>query len=207
MLFILLIVVVKTVDVAEIGAPPASVGLSHVNQSVRDSLGTSDTWYKISKYLGYAALALAGCFALLGLVQLIQKGLQGVDRSLFVLCGLYAAVAVFYILFKKVVINYRPMIEPGETALEPSFPSTHTMLGCVIFGSAVMVLPRFVKNGSLLRVLRGLCIAALVLTVVSRLLSGVHWFSDILGGLLLSLALLSLAAALLRKCSSAESVK
>ena len=43
--------------------------------------------------------------------------------------------------------------------------------------------------------------AALVLTVAARLLSGVHWVTDILGGLLISAALLCLATALLQKYS------
>ena len=206
-LFLLLIIAVRTIDVAAIGPENTSIGLSHVNQSVRDSLGESDTWYKISKYLGYASLALAACFALLGLVQLIRgKSLKAVDSSLFVLCGLYAAVAVLYVFFNKVVVNYRPVLEPGQTFPEPSFPSTHTLMACTIFGSAVMVLPRFVKQGGLLRALQCLCILALVGTVVVRLLSGVHWITDILGGLLLSMALLSLTAAMLAKYPSRDTI-
>jgi len=205
-LFLLLIVAVRTVDVAPIGPADTSVGLSSINQSVHASLGTSDTWYKVSKYLGYASLALAACFALLGLVQLIQhKGLKGVDPSLFVLCGLYVAVAVLYVFFNKVAVNYRPVLEPGQTVPESSFPSTHTLMACTIFGSAVMVLPRFVKNTGLLRALQVACVAALVLTVFARLLSGVHWVTDILGGLLLSMALLSVTAALLSKYSPSGS--
>ena len=49
-LFLLLIIAVRTIDVAAIGPENTSIGLSHVNQSVRDSLGESDTWYRISKY-------------------------------------------------------------------------------------------------------------------------------------------------------------
>jgi len=202
LLFILLIVAVTTVDVAPVGPADTSVGLSTVNESFRYMIGTSDSWYKISKYLGYAALATAACFALLGLYQLVNRGLKGVDPSLFVLCGLYAVVALLYVFFNKVAVNYRPVLEAGQTVPESSFPSTHTMLACTIFGSTFMVLPRFVKNDGLLRVLRVLCIVALVLTVFARLLSGVHWVTDILGGLLISMALLAVTAALLKKYPS-----
>ena len=205
LLFLALIIVVRTVDVAAIGPADTSVGLSHVNQSVHDSLGESDTWYTISQYLGYASLLLAAGFALLGMVQLVRgKGLNAVDPSLFVLAGLYVAVAVLYVFFDKVAVNYRPVLEPGQTVPESSFPSTHTLMACVIYGSAVMVLPRFVKQGGLLRALQALCIVALVLTVAARLLSGVHWFTDILGGLLLSLSLLSFSSAMLMKFAPAE---
>lgn len=202
-LFVALIVLVTCVDVAAIGPAGTSVGLSHINQQVRDSIGTGETWYKISKYLGYLALATAAAVAVFGLWQLIrEKSLQKVDREILVLCGLYAAVAFFYVLFDKVAVNYRPVLEAGQTVPEPSFPSTHTLLACTIFGSAVMVLPKYVKNAGAARILQGCLIAAMVLTVVARLLSGVHWVTDIIGGLLLSTALLALTGALLSRKSA-----
>ena len=200
-LFLVLILLVSCVDVAAIGPAGTSIGLSRINQSIHDSIGSGDTWYKISKYLGYLALATAGVFILVGVCQLIRgKGLKGVDREIMILGGLYLSVAILYVFFDKVVaVNYRPILEAGQTMPEPSFPSTHTLLACTIFGGAVMVLPKYVKSEGLARLLQVVCIIALVGTVFARLLSGVHWFTDIIGGLLLSAALLSLTGALLNR--------
>lgn len=190
---------VRCVDVAPIGPAGTSIGLSHINGEIHESLGRGETWYKISKYLGYVSLAMAAAVALLGLWQLIQrKSLQMVDREIKVLIGLYAVVAILYVLFNKIAINYRPVLEAGQTVPEPSFPSTHTMLACTIFGSAVMVIPKYVKNPGAAKALQACCIIALVVTVIARLLSGMHWFTDIIGGLLLSGALLALTGGLIR---------
>lgn len=197
LLFILLIGVLLNVDVAPIGPEETKVGLSSVNKAVADALGYRENFYSISKYLGYAVLLTAACFALAGLWQLIQrKSLSKVDSDFIALAGLYAAVAVMYLLFEKVVINCRPVILPGEVHPEPSFPSTHTMLACTIMGSAMMVLGGFVKNEKLRLLLQICCGALLCGTVVFRLLSGVHWLTDILGGLLLSATLLFLFSGL-----------
>ena len=112
------------------------------------------------------------------------------DGCLLRLAALYVAVAVVYILFEKVIINYRPVIMEGDFQPEASFPSSHTMLACTIYLSASMILDRYVKNPRLSVPLRALCVALAVITVLGRFASGVHWFTDILGGILLSTALL-----------------
>ena len=108
-----------------------------------------------------------------------------------------------YAFFEKVVVNYRPVILEG-TLPEASFPSSHTMLACVVFGSAAMILPLYVKNSKLRRVLEGLCCFIMGFTVGGRLLSGVHWLTDIVGGVLISLALLALFSAAAEKLAGSE---
>ena len=191
LLFIVLIVVIKTVDVAAIGPDGTSVGLSSLNGTVASALGFSQTWYTISKLLGLVAFAVVAAFAVLGCWQLIQgKSLRAVDRKLLVLAGLYVVTAILYVLFDKVAISYRPVIAPGDTATEPSFPSTHTLLAIVVFGSALLLVPDYLKKRLLLAARIALW-ALLLGTVVGRLLSGVHWLTDIIGGILLGMLLLS----------------
>ena len=200
-LFLLLIILVKTVDVAAIGPAGTSIGLAGINGAVRDAIGTHPSMYWMTTVLGYLAILTAAGFAVFGGFQLIsRRSLKKVDRSLLALAGLYAAVAVFYVLFEKVVINYRPVLmEAGQTFPEASFPSSHTMLGCTIFVSAGMVLDRYSRDTSLSTVLRAATIVLAVLTVGGRLASGVHWLTDIIGGVLLSAALLCAFTALLPK--------
>ena len=177
-LFIALILVVSTVDVAAIGPQETKIGLSHLNQAVHDTLGVNMGLYKITQYLGYATLLLAAGFGLF---------------------GLYAATAVLYVLFEKFIVNYRPIIMPDETAPEASFPSTHTMLFFVILGSAAMLAGRYVKNPKTALLIRIVCAVLIILGVAFRLGSGVHWFSDICGGIFISSALLLAFSALLEK--------
>ena len=80
-----------------------------------------------------------------------------------------------------------------DGALEASYPSSHTMLVICIMGTAIMQFRRLLPEKKGLRIfLDGAAVLLIVVTVVGRLLSGVHWFTDILAGVLLSSALVML---------------
>ena len=192
-LTVILIALVRLADVAPIGAQGTSIGLSHLNQFVFDLFGVHILWYNITGWLGVAAVLTGFVFAVTGLVQLIKRrSLLKVDREILSLGGLYIVVIGLYLFFENVIINYRPIIMPDNTSPEASFPSSHTMLVCVIMGSAAMLINRYIRNKPLNRILRAVCYVIIGVTVVGRLIAGVHWFTDILGGILISVTLLSL---------------
>ena len=193
LLTVILIALVRLVDVAPIGAQGTSIGLSHLNQFVFDLFGVNILWYNITDWLGVAAVLTGFVFAVTGLVQLIKRrSLLKVDREILALGGLYIVVIGLYLFFENVIVNYRPIIMPDNTSPEASFPSSHTMLVCVIMGSAAMLINRYIRNKPLNRILRAVCYVIIGVTVVGRLIAGVHWFTDILGGILISVTLLSL---------------
>ncbi len=193
--FALLILLVLSVNVAPIGPEGTSIGLSNVNEAVHGLFGVNMTWYGITEWLGYAALLTALGFAAAGCLQLIRRrSLLKVDPDILALGGLYAAVVVLYVFFEKVIVNYRPIIMPGCQHPEASFPSSHTMLVCVVLGSAMMLMDKYVRNAALCRALRAACGVAIAVTVIGRLISGAHWLTDILGGLLAGGTLLALFA-------------
>ena len=193
LLTVILIALIRFVDVALIGAQGTSIGLSHLNQFVFDFFGVNMLWYNITDWLGIAAALTAFLFAIIGLVQLIKRrSLLKVDREILALGVLYLVVIGLYIIFETVIINYRPIIMPDNTRPEASFPSSHTMLVCVIMGSAAMLINRYIKNKTLCRALRAMCFVIIIVTVVGRSIAGVHWFTDIFGGVLISVTLLSL---------------
>lgn len=197
-LFAVLIVLVKTVDVQQIGPEGTSIGFAGINKAMHDATGLNMILYKITEVLGLLALAVAGCFALLGLVQLIKrKSFAKVDTEIYALAGLYVAVLALYVIFEKVIINYRPVIMPDEEHVEASFPSSHTMLGFVIMGSTFIVIDKYIKNESICRSIRIVSILILIAIVFGRLFSGVHWLTDILGGVLISSALLFIFSAVI----------
>ena len=193
LLTVILIALVRLVDVAPIGADGTSIGLSHLNQFVFDLFGVNMLWYNITDWLGVAAVLTGFVFAVTGLVQLIKRrSLLKVDREILSIGGLYIVVIGLYLFFENVIINYRPIIMPDNTSPEASFPSSQTMLVCVIMGSAAMLINRYIRNKPLNRILRAVCFVIIGVTVVGRLIAGVHWFTDILGGILISVTLLSL---------------
>ena len=193
LLTVILIALIRFVDVAPIGAQGTSIGLSHLNQFGFDVFGVNMLWYNITDWLGIAAVLTAFLFAIIGLVQLIKRrSLLKVDREILALGVLYLVVIGLYIIFETVIINYRPIIMPDNTRPEASFPSSHTMLVCVIMGSAAMLINRYIKNKTLCRALRAMCFVIIIVTVVGRSIAGVHWFTDIFGGVLISVTLLSL---------------
>lgn len=204
-LFVLLILLVRTVDVDAIGPEGSSVGFSKINGAVKDTFSYNETWYKITQYLGYAALAIAGGFALLGLVQLIRrKSLFKVDKNIIALGVLFTVVIILYVMFNKIAVNYRPVILPDEGVLEASYPSSHSVLTCVVMGGAMLQLPYYVKNQGLRLALNTILALIILLTVGGRLVSGAHWLTDILGGVLLSGCLLFVFSGVLDKIESTE---
>lgn len=190
-LFAVFTFMVIKVDVKAAGPNRSMIGLSAINKFVFDSFGGSGIWYKITEVLGAIALLTAFGFGILGLIQLIKrKSLFKVDKDILLLGGVYLIIIAFYVLFENLTINYRPILVDGN--LEASFPSTHTMLAVFIMSTAIYQFHTRIKNKNLRYTAEALSSIVLVLTVVGRLLSGVHWFTDIVSGVLISFAFVML---------------
>ncbi|MBR2390591.1 MAG: phosphatase PAP2 family protein [Mogibacterium sp.] len=194
-LFAALIVLLGRYDVAAIGPAGTEVGFSNINQFVHEFTGVNMLWYDITDYIGYGAIAVCGMFAVAGFVQMIKRrSLLKVDREIWALGGLFIAVIGCYVFFEKYIINYRPIVMPGETAPEASFPSSHTMLIMTVMIAVMIVSDKYFSKG-LGVLVRVLCFVITLVTIGGRLYCGVHWFTDIIGGILLSATLLFLFAA------------
>ena len=208
-LFLLLILLIKTVDVAAVGPEGTEIGLSKLNVAVHNLFGENLSWYKVTNVLGYLAILIGLCFAAMGGLQLIyRRSILKVDKEILLLGALYVVTVIFYIFFEKVIVNYRPILLPDGEGVEASFPSSHTMLSCVILGSGLQLLKKYgKKNKTLQLVLTVVFAVMLALIVAGRLISGVHWFTDILGGILLSVALLNAYEGLLKLWKRSEKRK
>ena len=199
-LFILVIALVTCVDLAPVGPANTSIGLSHLNKAVHDLIGVHMFWYQVTNLLGFWAILCGAIFACIGLKQLIErKSLKQVDAKILALGGLFVLLGVIYVLFEKVVVNCRPVLMEGETVPEASFPSSHTVLAFVIFGAIAMMLKDYLQDKRLVSMLQNACLVLILVSVIGRLISGVHWFTDILGGIFLSYALLMVFSGLLEK--------
>ena len=189
--FVLWTILVCFVDVRAIGPEGSSVGFATLNGFVHELTGVNWILYTVTDWLGIVPIAVALGFAILGLVQLIKrKSLWKVEHSILVLGVFYIVVMAVYIFFEVVAINYRPTLIDGY--LEASYPSSTTMLVMCVMPTAAMQLNARIKN-TVLR--RFVVIAIVVFTafmVIGRLVSGVHWITDIIGGALLSVGLVTI---------------
>ena len=189
--FVVWTAAVRLVDVQPIGPQGSTVGFATVNSWVHNLTGVHMSLYTVTDWLGLVPIAFAIGFALLGLIQWIKrKHLRQVDFSILVLGGFYLLVMAAYVLFEVFVINYRPVLING--CLEASYPSSTTMLALCVMPTTLMQLNARIKSQTLKRWV-GFGITAFILfMVIGRLLSGVHWFTDIIGGALLSAGLVML---------------
>ena len=189
--FVLWTILVCFVDVRAIGPEGSSVGFAALNGFVHELTGVNWLLYTVTDWLGIVPIAVALGFAILGLVQLIKrKSLWKVDHSILALGVFYIVVMAAYIFFEVVVINYRPTLIDGY--LEASYPSSTTMLVMCVMPTAAMQLNVRIKNTVLRRCAVITIVAFTAFMVIGRLVSGVHWITDIIGGALLSAGLVTM---------------
>lgn len=197
-LFVLFTLSLKIVDVRVAGDDGQVVGFAMVNTAFHELTGVNMIWYHITDFFLYLSFAVCILFAVIGVVELVKRrSLDEVDKEIVCLGILYVLCACIYIVFEKVIINYRPVIIDGE--LEASYPSTHTFLTLVIMISAAMAVNSLLRSKALRLLIS--CAAGLIsaLAVFGRAVCGVHWFTDIVGALLLSAFLVTLYYAVTAK--------
>lgn len=189
--FVLWTVAICFVDVRAIGPQGSSVGFAGINGFVHNLTGVHWSLYNITDWLGLVPIFVCMGFGVLGLVQWIKrKSICKVDHDILILGGFYIITIAAYLLFESVVINYRPVLINGY--LEASYPSSTTMLVMCVMPTAIMQLGSRIKNNVLRNIVAVTIIAFVAFMVIGRLISGVHWFTDIVGGALLSAGLVTL---------------
>lgn len=101
-------------------------------------------------------------------------------------------VKLLNIIFKWIVKRPRPagyrLIDVNET----SFPSGHAMVSMAFYGYLIYIVSKYIKNKVIKWVLIILLSLLISLIGLSRIYLGVHFFSDILGGYLISVSYLIL---------------
>ena len=197
-LFALWTAAVTAVDVQAIGPQGSRVGLAGLNGWIHGLTGVHMWLYALTDWLSLIPLLLVLGFAILGLTQWIgRKSLLKVDRSILSLGGFYATVMGIYLFFEKCIVNYRPVLIEGK--LEASYPSSTTVLVICVMTTAAIEFQNRIQNPRKRRWITRMITIFTVLMVIGRLLSGVHWFTDIVGGILLSAGLVMLYSALAAK--------
>lgn len=183
--FVFWTVAVRYVDVQPIGPKGSFVGFATINGYVHRLVGVHFPLYTITDWLGLVPVGVALSFAVMGLAQWIQRKRIGkVDADIRLLGGFLLAVFGIYLLFEYVVINYRPVLVEGR--LETSYPSSTTMLALSVMPAALTPLRRRMRYSSARRWITVVVTLFTLFMVLGRLVSGVHWLTDIVGGVLCS---------------------
>ena len=182
-------------DVQPVGEMGTDIGFASVNTAFHGFTGVHMGLYYLTDALSIIPLGFVVGFGILGVVQwLCRKNLKSVDRSLIVMGIFYVAVFAVYALFEVVDINYRPVLIDGN--LEGSYPSSTTMLAMCVLPTAALQLKKRIKTVWIGKLVTAALYAFTAFMVIGRLISGVHWITDIIGGLLVSAGLVFLYDAL-----------
>ncbi|GAF63315.1 hypothetical protein BTS2_0206 [Bacillus sp. TS-2] len=202
-IFVLFTLMVKNVDVQPIGPEKSLVGFATINNRLLEVLSVNWLWYQITDWLSLIVIMVALGFAILGARQmLIRKSIKKVDKDIMVLGAFYISVVICYVFFELYIINYRPVIL--YSTLEASYPSTHTMMVLCIMTTAIMQFHTRIKNQTFRNLFNATAILIMTITILGRLISGVHWFTDIIAGILLSLSLITFYYAAIKKLESSR---
>ena len=189
--FALWTVLVQLVDVQPVGQNGTDVGFATLNTWFHQLTGVHMQLYTVTDWLGLVPIGVCLGFAALGAVQLVRRrSLLRVDSDILLLGVYYIAVIFFYLLFEMIPINYRPI--PIDGIMEASYPSSTTLLVLSVMPTLKLQVDR--KSGSplLSKITTVLVIVFSTFMVAGRMVSGVHWATDIVGSALLAGALFML---------------
>ena len=186
--FIVWTAMVLLVDVKPLGQNGTNVGFATWNLWFHQLTGAHMMIYTITDWLGLVPVFVCMVFGMIGFLQLVQrKSLWKVDRDILVLGIYYIVVILGYLMFEMFPINYRPILIEG--VLEASYPSSTTLLVLSVMPTLIFQANRRLQN-EIQKKMIVICTTLFSLfMVIGRLVAGVHWFTDIVGGILLSAGL------------------
>ena len=150
---------IQMVDVQPLGQNATNIGFATFNCWFHRLTNVNMTIYTITDWMGLIPLVVCLIFAGIGLVQLIKR------RSLFkvdpdiIILGVYYVIVILAYFIFEIIPINYRPILINGI-MEASYPSSTI-----------------------------LAIAFSAFMVIGRLISGVHWFTDIVGGVLLSAGL------------------
>ena len=186
--FIIWTLLILKVDVQPLGASGTNIGFSKINCLFHQLTGVHMEIYNITDWLGLVPIFICMVFGGIGLVQLMKRrSLLKVDYDIIFL-GIYYVIVIFgYLIFEIIPINYRPILMEG--LLEASYPSSTTLLVLCVMPTLIEQVNRRSESVIFKGIIKTFVICFSSFMVLGRLISGVHWLTDIVGSIMLSLGL------------------
>ncbi|MBQ9987284.1 MAG: phosphatase PAP2 family protein [Erysipelotrichales bacterium] len=194
-IFLIFTVLVMCVDVQNVNHG-TDIGFATFNVMFHRLIGYNKFMYCITECLSIIPIFVCIFFALLGCYQLWErKDLRKVDLDLILLGVYYGSVIFLYLFFESFPINYRPVLING--VLEASYPSSTTLLVLTVMLSCYKQVDRRVHHRRIQKGMKVIIGIFMIFMVVSRIISGVHWISDIIGSGVFSVGLFLVYAAVI----------
>ena len=182
--FVIFTLLVQTIDLQITPSTNTYIGFSTINIWFHNFTGVNMPLYTLTDWLSAIPLAICLFHGMQGLIQLItRKNIFKVDGHILISGIYYVVIIRLFFLFETFPVNYRPVLING--VCEASYPSSTTLL-------VLTVMPAFIfklRIESTSKIIPAIATAYTVVMVTARLFSGVHWLTDIIGGILLSAGL------------------
>ena len=179
---------VMKADVQNVGQQGTAVGFAGFNTWFHQITGVNMWLYYVTDWLGLIPVAVCMCFGVTGLIQLIRrKSLFKVDLDIILLGCYYIIVIAGYLIFEMIPINYRPI--PIDGKMEASYPSSTTLLVLSVMPALIFQIRRRCRTKAVITAVNVFSLLFSAFMVTGRLISGVHWATDIIGSVLLSFGL------------------
>ena len=182
--FVIFTLFVQTIDLQITPSTNTYIGFFTINIWFHNFTGVNMSLYDLTDWLSIIPLTVCLFHGMQGLCQLItRKNIFKVDGHILISGIYYVVVILCFVIFETFPVNYRPVLING--VCEASYPSSTTLL-------VLTVMPAFIfklRIESTSKIIPAIATAYTVVMVTARLFSGVHWLTDIIGGILLSAGL------------------
>lgn len=165
-------------------------------------------WDSVSDVILLVSLGFLAGVALYGLCQLAsKKSLFKVDKDILLVAGGVLFLIVLWVLFDNLfIVNCRPTI--SGSADESSFPSTHVMLSTFILLSSGYCITKRESKKLIYTIMSYTGFSIMILIcILGRILSSMHWMTDVLGGFLIGFGLFSLVIGFDKRIALKEKIR
>ena len=201
--FLVWTALIQTVDVEPMGQNGTDIGFATWNVWFHNLTGVHMTLYTITDWLGVIPVFVCMLFGGIGLIQVFQrKSIFKVDLDIIFLGIYYVIVVSDYFIFEMIPINYRPILIEGF--MEASYPSSTTLLVLSVMPTLNFQVNQRIKNTPVRKMICIMTSIFSVFMVMGRLVSGVHWVTDIAGSIMLSFGIFYIYKAVVLLCKKEE---
>lgn len=196
--FVLLTALLLAVDVRPVGQNGTDIGFAAINRRFHEITGVHMAMYTATDWLGLVPVFVCMLFGSVGLAQWIRRrSLARVDCDILLLGVYYVVVILCYLVFEMIPVNYRPV--PIEGRMEASYPSSTTLLVLCVMPTLSFQARRRLKQETARQIAAASGLFS-AFVVAGRLISGVHWLTDIVGSVMLSTGLFCMYRAAVLLC-------
>lgn len=163
--------------------------INHLGQQlIQHRSPIADTFFITITQLG--SVTVTSIVALLLILLLLVK--HQYRLCLFLIANMIISAGVVTQVIKHIIKNPRPAVQLIHES-GYSFPSGHTMVSILLYGTLIILIRLYLTNILLKNVMQILCLSLIVIIPISRIYINVHYPSDILAGLALGSSLLLLS--------------